>query len=70
LVRANAEGAPHITGADFPSSGGDLVTALAKKLGFPFLGVKKERIAARVQAARDEGAGLSVLLSIMALVMM
>ena len=46
------------------------MTALAKKLGFPFLGVKKERIAARVQAARDEGAGLSVLLSIMALVMM
>jgi len=70
LVRANAEGAPHITGADFPSSGGDLVTALAKELGFPFLGVKKERIAARVQAARDEGAGLSVLLSFMALVMM
>jgi len=70
LLRANAEGAPHITGADFPSSGGDLVTALAKELGFPFLGVKKERIAARVQAARNEGAGLSVLLSFMALVMM
>jgi hypothetical protein len=69
LVRANAEGAPHITGADFPSLGGDLVTALAKELGFLFLGVKK-KIAARVQAARDEGAGLSVLLSIMAMVMM
>jgi hypothetical protein len=69
LVRANAEGAPHITGADFPSLGGDLVTALAKELGFPFLGVKKEKIAARVQAAHDEGAGLFVLLSIMALVM-
>ena len=69
MLRANAEGVPHITGADFPSSGGDLVTALAKELGFPFLGVKK-KIAARVQAARDEGAGLSVRLSIMALVMM
>jgi hypothetical protein len=69
LVRANAEGAPHITGADFPSSGGDLVTALAKKRGFPFLGVKK-KIAVRVQAARNEGAGLFVLQSIMALVMM
>jgi hypothetical protein len=69
LLRANAEGVPHITGADFPSSGGDLVTALAKELGFPFLGVKK-KIAARVQAARDEGAGLSVRLSIMALAMM
>jgi hypothetical protein len=69
LLRANAEGAPHITGADFPSLGGDLVTALAKELGFPFLGVKK-KIALRVQAARDEGAGLDVLLSIMALVMM
>jgi hypothetical protein len=69
LLRAKAEGAPHMTGADFPSSGGDLVTALAKELGFPFLGVKK-KIAARVQAARDEGAGLSVRLSIMALVMM
>ena len=69
-MRANAEGAPHITGADFPSSGGDLVTALAKELGFPFLGVKEEKIAARVQAARDEGAELYVLLSIMALVMM
>ena len=45
------------------------MTALAKKLGFPFLGIKK-KIAARVQAARDEGAGLYVLLSIMALVMM
>ena len=69
MLRANAEGVPHIAGADFPSSGGDLVTALAKELGFPFLGVKK-KITARVQAARDEGAGLSVLLSIMALVMM
>jgi len=69
LRRANAEGAPHITGADFPSSGADLVTALAKERGFPFLGVKK-RIAARVQAARDDSAGLSELLSIMALVMM
>ena len=58
-----------MTGADFPSSGGDLVTALARKLGFPFLGVKK-KVAARVQAARDKGAGLSVLLSIMAMVMM
>jgi len=46
------------------------VTALAKELGFPFLGVKEEKIAARVQAARDEGAELYVLLSIMALVMM
>lgn len=45
------------------------MTALAKERGFPFLGVKKEKIAARVQAARDEGAGLSVLLSMMALVM-
>ena len=45
------------------------MTALAKELGFLFLGVKK-KIAARVQAARDEGAGLSVLLSIMAMVMM
>jgi hypothetical protein len=69
LVRANAEGTPHIAGADFPSSGAALVTALAKERGFPFLGVKKEKIAARVQAARDEGAGLSVLLSMMALVM-
>jgi len=68
-VRANAEGAPHITGADFPSSGGDRVTALAKKLGFPFLGIKK-KIAARVQAARHESAGLSELLPIMAWVMM
>ena len=67
-MRANAEGVPHITGADFPSSGGDLVTALAKERGFPFLGVKK-KIAVRVQAARDKGAGLSVLLSILALVM-
>jgi hypothetical protein len=58
-----------ITGADFPSSGGDLVTALAKELGFLFLGVKK-KITARVQAARNEGAGLSVRVSIMALVMM
>jgi hypothetical protein len=31
---------------------------------------RQEKIAARVQAARDEGAGLYVLLSIMALVMM
>jgi hypothetical protein len=68
LLCANAEGAPHIAGADFPSSGADLVTALAKERGFPFLGVKKEKIAARVQAARDEGAGLSVLLSMIALV--
>ena len=68
-MRANAEGAPHITGADFPSLGADLVTALAKERGFPFLGVKK-KIALGVQAARDEGAGLDVLLSIMALVMM
>jgi len=69
LLRAIAEGAPHITGADFPSSGADLVTALAKEPGFPFLGVKK-KIAVRVQAARDDSAGLDVLLSIMALVMM
>jgi hypothetical protein len=69
LLRANAEGAPHITGADFPSLGADLVTALAKKLGFPFLGVKKE-IAARVQAASHESAGFSELLPIMAWVMM
>jgi hypothetical protein len=69
LLRAIAEGAPHITGADFPSSGADLVTALAKKLGFPFLGIKK-KIAARVQAARHESAGFSALLPIMALVMM
>lgn len=46
------------------------MTALAKKRGFPFLGVKKEKSAARVQAARDKGAGLFVLQSIMALVMM
>jgi hypothetical protein len=68
LLRANAEGAPHITGADFPSSGAALVTALAKELGFPRLSNKKDKIAARVQAARDEGAGLSVLLSMIALV--
>jgi hypothetical protein len=32
-----------ITGADFPSSGGDLVTALATELGFPFLSSRKNR---------------------------
>jgi hypothetical protein len=69
LLRANAEGAPHITAADFPSSGADFVTALATELGFPFF-CHQERIAARVQAARNEGAGLSVRVSIMALVMM
>jgi hypothetical protein len=37
LLRANAEGVPHIAGADFPSSGTDFVTALATELGFPFL---------------------------------
>ena len=68
LLRANAEGAPHMIGADFPSSGAHLVTTLATELGFPFLGVKNEKIAARVQAARDEGAGLFVFLSFMALV--
>jgi hypothetical protein len=67
LLRANAEGAPHIIGAHFPSSGTDFVTALATELGFPFF--HQERITACVQAARNEGAGLSVLLSIMALVM-
>jgi hypothetical protein len=69
LLRACAEGAPRITGADFPSSGADLVTALAKELGFPRLSNKKDKIAARVQVACDEAAGLSVLLSMMALVM-
>jgi hypothetical protein len=67
LLRANAEGAPHIIGADFPSSGTDFVTALATEFGFPFFYL--ERIAACVQAARNEGAGLSVLLSRMALMM-
>jgi hypothetical protein len=41
LLRANAEGVPHITGADFPSSGTDFVTALATELGFPFLSSRK-----------------------------
>jgi len=43
---------PHITGADFPSSGGDLVTALAKELGFPFLGVKKKNHGTRAGRTR------------------
>jgi hypothetical protein len=56
LVRANAEGVLDITGADFPSSGGNLVTALAKELGFPFLGVKKKsRHACRPHAMRALG---------------
>jgi hypothetical protein len=41
---------------------------LQQSLAFRFC--HQERIAARVQAARDEGAGLFVFLSIMALVMM
>jgi hypothetical protein len=44
LLRANAEGAPHIIGADFPSSGADFVTALAMELGFPFFAIKKEKL--------------------------
>ena len=52
MLRANAEGVPHITGADFPSSGGDLVTALAKELGFPFLGVKKKNHGTRAGRTR------------------
>jgi hypothetical protein len=56
LLRANAEGVAHITGADLPSLGADLVTALAKKLGFPFLGVKKKlRHACRPHAIRALG---------------
>jgi len=69
-VRANAEGVPHITDVDFPSSGADLVTALSKELGFPFFGIKKDEIAARVPATHDEGTGLSVLQSILALMIM
>jgi adenine/guanine phosphoribosyltransferase-like PRPP-binding protein len=47
LQRANAEGAPHITGADFPSSGTDFVTALATELGFPFLPSRKKNCGTR-----------------------
>jgi hypothetical protein len=42
---------------------------LQQSLAFRFCH-QERKIAARVQAARDEGAGLPVLLSIMALVMM
>jgi hypothetical protein len=56
LLRANAEGVLDITGADFPSSGGDLVTALAKERRFLFLGVKKKsRHACRPRAMQTLG---------------
>jgi hypothetical protein len=56
LLRANAEGAPHIIGVDFPSSGADLMTALATELGFPFFTIKKElRHACRPHAMKALG---------------
>jgi hypothetical protein len=55
LLRANAEGAPHISGADFPSSGTDFVTALATELGFPFFIKKKLRHACRPHAMKALG---------------
>jgi hypothetical protein len=56
LLRANAEGAPHITGAHFPSSRADFVTALATELGFPFFAIKKElRHACRPHAMKALG---------------
>jgi hypothetical protein len=56
LLRANAEGAPHIIGVDFPSSGTDFVTALATALatalGFPFLPSRKKNCGTRAGRTR------------------
>ena len=52
LLRANAEGAPHIIGAHFPSSGTDFVTALATALANPLLCVYLRRTGRQNRAPR------------------